>query len=120
MTDGQENASRELTHAQVKALIERQTPDYAWQFLYMGADQDAIEVGASIGVAATNSMTYGRGRVAAAMAATSRNIGLHPLGRRRGRLRQGGGRPPRLRRRAASSRHRVTRRGAITRRHAKP
>ena len=65
MTDGHENASRELTHAQVKALIERQTREYAWQFLYMGADQDAIEVGSSIGVAAANSMTYGRGRVAA-------------------------------------------------------
>lgn len=34
-----------------------------------------------------------------------------PFGRRRRRLRQGGSRPPRLRRRAASSRHRVTRRG---------
>jgi hypothetical protein len=76
MTDGHENASRELTHPQVKALIERQTKDYGWQFLYMGADQDAIEVGSSLGVAAANSMTYGRGRVAAAMAATSRNIGL--------------------------------------------
>ncbi len=76
MTDGHENASHELTHAQVKAMIERQTAEYSWQFLYMGADQDAIEVGSSIGVAAANSMTYGRGRVAAAMAATSRNIGL--------------------------------------------
>ena len=75
MTDGHENASRELTHAQVKAMIERQTKDYNWQFLYMGADQDAIEVGSSIGVGATHSMTYSRGRVAAAMAATSRNIG---------------------------------------------
>ena len=75
MTDGHENASHELTHAQVKAMIERQTKDYAWQFLYLGADQDAIEVGSSIGVAAANAMTYSRGRVAAAMAATSRNIG---------------------------------------------
>jgi len=75
MTDGHENASRELTHPQVKALIERQTKDYGWQFLYMGADQDAIEVGSSIGVAAANSMTYSRGKVAAVMAATSRNIG---------------------------------------------
>jgi hypothetical protein len=75
MTDGHENASHELTHPQVKAMIERQTKDYGWQFLYMGADQDAIEVGSSIGVAAANSMTYSRGRVATAMAATSRNIG---------------------------------------------
>ena len=75
MTDGHENASRELTHPQVKAVIERQSRDYGWQFLYLGADQDAIEVGASIGVSAANSMTYSRGRVADAMAATSRNIG---------------------------------------------
>lgn len=75
MTDGHENASHEWSHSAVKALIEQQTRDYAWQFLYMGADQDAIEVGASIGVAAANAMTYSRGKVAAAMAATSRNIG---------------------------------------------
>jgi hypothetical protein len=75
MTDGHENASRELNHPQVKAMIDRQTKDYGWQFLYMGADQDAIEVGSSIGVSAAHSMTYSRGRVAAAMAATSRNIG---------------------------------------------
>ena len=66
MTDGHENASRELTHPQVKAMIERQTKDYGWQFLYMGADQDAIEVGSSIGVAAANSLTWSRGKVAAA------------------------------------------------------
>lgn len=71
MTDGLENASQEWTHAAVKSLIEQQERDYKWQFLYMGADQDAIEVGASIGVAAANSLTYGRGAVAPAMAAAS-------------------------------------------------
>ena len=30
-----------------------------WQFMYMGADQDAVEVGTSLGVAAGHSMTYG-------------------------------------------------------------
>lgn len=75
MTDGLENASRELTHAQVKAMVERQTSEFSWQFLYLGADQDAIEVGTSIGVPAQQSMTYSRGRVGAMMTATSRNIG---------------------------------------------
>lgn len=75
MTDGHENASREMTHAAVKRLIEQQTTDYGWQFLYLGADQDAIEVGASIGVAAAQAMTFSRGRVDATMAAASRNIG---------------------------------------------
>ena len=45
MTDGFENASREWTHASIKALVDQQTKDYGWQFLYMGADQDAVEVG---------------------------------------------------------------------------
>ena len=75
MSDGHENASREWTHPAVKALIEQQTKTYNWQFLYMGADQDAIEVGSSIGVAAANSLTYSRGRVDAMMAAASRNVG---------------------------------------------
>jgi hypothetical protein len=77
MTDGMENASREWSHPRVKALIEQQTRDYQWQFLYLGADQDAIEVGASIGVAASNSVTYGRGKVRQAMAATAANVSAY-------------------------------------------
>jgi len=75
MTDGHENASSEWTRPAIKSLVEQQTKAYNWQFLYMGADQDAIEVGASLGVAAANSMTYSRGKVHAMMSATSRNIG---------------------------------------------
>ncbi len=62
MTDGHENASREWTHPAIKALVEQQTGQWGWQFLYMGADQDAIEVGRNIGVAPANSVTYGRGK----------------------------------------------------------
>jgi hypothetical protein len=74
MTDGLENASREWSHPQVKQLIETQTRDYQWQFLYLGADQDAVEVGVSIGVSAGHSVTYGRGKVKQAMAATAANV----------------------------------------------
>jgi hypothetical protein len=77
MTDGYENASREWTHARIKALIEQQSHEYGWQFLYLGADQDAIEVGASIGVSAANSVTYGRGKVRQAMAATAANVSAY-------------------------------------------
>jgi hypothetical protein len=68
MTDGYENSSKEWTHPAIKALVEQQTNDYGWQFLYMGADQDAIEVGRTIGVAAGNSITYGRGKSQEVMA----------------------------------------------------
>lgn len=75
MTDGYENASQEWTHPAVKALVEQQTNDYSWQFLYMGADQDAIEVGASLGVSAAASVTYGRGKTREAMAMSAGKVG---------------------------------------------
>ncbi|KXO96830.1 hypothetical protein AXK58_06025 [Tsukamurella tyrosinosolvens] len=60
MTDGHENASTEYSHAAIKAMVEHQTEKYDWQFLYMGADQDAIEVGRSIGVHGDYAVTYAR------------------------------------------------------------
>lgn len=74
MTDGHENASREWTHPAIKALVERQTNEHDWQFLYMGADQDAIEVGARLGVRRDQSVTFSKGKSRDAMAAASANI----------------------------------------------
>ncbi|HSN43810.1 MAG TPA: VWA domain-containing protein [Propionibacteriaceae bacterium] len=74
MTDGHENASRRFTHPQIKAMIERQEGVYDWTFLYMGADQDAIEVGGSMGIAPGRSMTYDRGSAPAAYAVMSANL----------------------------------------------
>ena len=75
MTDGHENASCEWTHPAIKALVEHQTKTYSWEFLYMGADQDAVEVGTGLGVQAHRSITYARGASDAAMAATSAMVG---------------------------------------------
>ena len=72
MTDGMENASSEFTHEAIKKLITGQEQAYNWQFLYMGADQDAIEVGARIGVRADRSLTYARGKSREAYAASSK------------------------------------------------
>ena len=74
MTDGHENASHEWGFGAIRALIEQQTKVYSWEFLYMGADQDAIEVGARLGVSRDQSLTYDRHRVGSAMAAASGNI----------------------------------------------
>jgi len=74
MTDGHENASQEWTHPAIKALVEQQTGEYGWQFLYMGADQDAIEVGRNIGIGAAHSVTYGRGKSQDVMASASAKI----------------------------------------------
>lgn len=74
MTDGLENASREWTHPAIKALVEQQTAQFGWQFLYLGADQDAIEVGASLGVARDHAITYGRGKSREAMTTASGKV----------------------------------------------
>ena len=74
MTDGMENASQEWTHPAIKALVTQQSGQWGWQFMYMGADQDAIEVGAQLGVARDHSVTYGRSKSAAAMASASGKI----------------------------------------------
>jgi hypothetical protein len=59
VTDGHENSSREFTADQVKALVERQTNDYQWEFVYLGANQDAFDVAATFGVPTANTMNYG-------------------------------------------------------------
>jgi hypothetical protein len=74
MTDGLENASKEWTSASIRALVEQQTAQFSWTFIYMGADQDAVEVGSSLGIDRDLSVTYSRGRSAAAMGVASGKI----------------------------------------------
>lgn len=74
MTDGLENASVEWQRSAIKALVEQQTNDYGWAFLYMGADQDAVEVGEGLGVSAGQSVTYARGKSREAWVAASGNV----------------------------------------------
>ncbi|WNG83743.1 vWA domain-containing protein [Mycobacterium sp. ITM-2016-00316] len=74
MTDGMENSSREWSRPAIKSLVEQQTNQFGWEFLYMGADQDAVEVGKDLGVRAEQAVTYGRGKSREAMAAMSGNV----------------------------------------------
>lgn len=74
MTDGLENASQEWRRPDIKALVEQQTNDHGWEFLYMGADQDAVEVGKELGIKDEQAITYARGKSREAMAAASGNI----------------------------------------------
>jgi len=74
LTDGMENANTEFTHPAIKALITERTEKFDWTFLYMGANQDAIEEGAKLGVAARQSMTYAAANVGSAFASTAVNV----------------------------------------------
>ena len=74
MTDGLENASHEWSRPAIKSLVEQQTNEFGWEFLYMGADQNAVEVGRGLGVKAEQAVTYGRGKSREAMNAMSGNV----------------------------------------------
>lgn len=58
MTDGMENASHEWSWDAVKELITTQRTQWKWKFLFIGANIDAVEVGARMGFSAENSITY--------------------------------------------------------------
>lgn len=57
-TDGEENSSREYTLPQVRDMITHQQEAYGWRVIYIGANQDAFQVGASLGVAAASTLDY--------------------------------------------------------------
>lgn len=58
ITDGEENSSREFDKQAVKAMIETQTNVYKWEFVFLAANQDAMQTGTSMGFSKGNSMTY--------------------------------------------------------------
>lgn len=58
ITDGMENASREYSKSKIKEMITHQESKYNWQFVFMGANMDAVSEGASLGVKAMSSFTY--------------------------------------------------------------
>lgn len=57
-TDGQENASREYSYAKIKTLIERQKEKYGWEFIFLGANIDAIKSAAQFGISASRAANY--------------------------------------------------------------
>ena len=57
-TDGMENASREYSADKVKRMIERQKSRFNWEFLFLGANIDAVETARHYGIGADRSVTY--------------------------------------------------------------
>lgn len=74
VTDGQENASKKYIgkgsgkrnaiaayidkSAVVRKMIEHQQNVYKWEFLYLGANQDAIAIAASMGIQSNKAMNF--------------------------------------------------------------
>jgi len=57
-TDGQENSSREFTQSKVKEMIEHQTNNYSWKFLFLGANIDAVSTAQSFGISGQFASNY--------------------------------------------------------------
>ena len=57
-TDGMENASHRYTSDQVKAMVQRQKDKYGWEFLFLGANIDAVETAAHFGIEESRAVNY--------------------------------------------------------------
>ena len=57
-TDGMENASHRYSSDQVKAMVKRQKEKYGWEFLFLGANIDAVETAARFGIMEDRAVTF--------------------------------------------------------------
>lgn len=57
-TDGMENASRRYSLLQVKRMIQRQKERYGWEFIFLGANIDAMEAAGQLGIDPDRAANY--------------------------------------------------------------
>jgi hypothetical protein len=82
LTDGGENISKEFSRKQVNNLIEKRKNGGIWDFNFLGANQDAIAVGTSLGVSMQNCANYQQtaGGTLRAFNAVSRSVESYSTG----------------------------------------
>jgi len=74
ITDGEENASHKFTKNQVKEMIDHQTEKYNWQFIFLGANQDAFAEAGAVGIAMAQAANYAPAHTRMAFRGTSANV----------------------------------------------
>ena len=57
-TDGMENASHDYSSDEIKKMIEKEKEKYGWEFLFLGANIDAVETARRIGIHRDRAVTY--------------------------------------------------------------
>lgn len=57
-TDGMENASREYNYEKIRTMVEKQKTKYQWEFIFLGANIDAISTAERFGIGADRAATY--------------------------------------------------------------
>lgn len=58
ITDGAENASRHYTSDRVKVMIEKEKEQYGWEFMFIGANIDAVETAREYGIDESRAVNY--------------------------------------------------------------
>ncbi|NLP13267.1 MAG: VWA domain-containing protein [Clostridium sp.] len=58
ITDGMENASREFGYEKVRRMIERQKSECGWEFIFLGANIDAVETAERFGINSDRAANY--------------------------------------------------------------
>lgn len=58
ITDGMENASREYSPETIRGLIEMEKTKYGWEFIFMGANIDAVQTAGHYGIGADRAVDY--------------------------------------------------------------
>ena len=57
-TDGMENSSREYSYDKIKKMVEKQKEKYGWEFIFLGANIDAVSVANQFGVEKNRAVRY--------------------------------------------------------------
>ena len=75
LTDGEENASKQFTCGQIASMVTHQRE--VWDFVYLGANQDAIFTGAALGIPSQSSLSYAADAIGveAVLGSTSAYVG---------------------------------------------
>lgn len=71
VTDGYENSSKEWKTSEVKKLVEQQQTEWSWEFVFLGANMDAVEEGKALGFSSGSSLTFDTANAAQAYGSTS-------------------------------------------------
>ena len=57
-TDGMENASNEYNYEKIKKMVGWQKEEYGWEFIFVGANIDAIATAAKFGISSDRAANY--------------------------------------------------------------
>jgi uncharacterized protein YegL len=58
ITDGMENSSHEYSYSQIKEMVEHQKTKYSWEFIFLGANIDAVELASKIGISKDRAVNF--------------------------------------------------------------